>query len=148
MSPHAHPKIKNPTYRQVCTGTSGHVEVLYVELNNPQLHFEELCRFFFSFHDPTLKDRQGNDRGFQYSSWIFCADDAQFEIAKKVKGELQAAIDQKIVTAFSGKRVETQITDLRKFTAAQADHQQYLAQNPNGYCNHRIRLKKWPVETK
>jgi peptide methionine sulfoxide reductase MsrA len=54
-----------------------------VELYNPKKHFEELCCFFFTFHDPTLKNRQGNDQGFQYLSWILCVDDEQFEIAKK-----------------------------------------------------------------
>jgi peptide-methionine (S)-S-oxide reductase len=67
----------------VCTGQSGHVEVVYVELNDPKKHFEELCPFFFTFHHPTLKNRQGNEQGFQYSSWILCDDDEQLEIVKK-----------------------------------------------------------------
>jgi peptide-methionine (S)-S-oxide reductase len=120
MSPHDKPVIKNPNYEQVCTGQSGHVEVLYVELNDPQKHFEELCRFFFTFHDPTVKNRQGNDRGFQYSSWIFCDDDEQFEIAKRVKEQLQGAIDQGMVKAFESNRVETQICPLREFSEAHA----------------------------
>ena len=145
MSPLDKPRIANPTYRQVCTGTSGHVEVLYVELNNPAEHFEELCRFFFTFHDPTLKDRQGNDRGFQYSSWIFCDDEEQLEIAKRVKQELQGAIDVGAIgnKIFESKTVETQICDLKEFTKAEEEHQMYLFNNPNGYCNHRIRLKQW-----
>ena len=143
MSPLKVPRIKNPTYEQVCSGTSGHVEVLYVELNEPQKHFEELCRFFFTFHDPTLKDRQGNDRGFQYSSWIFCADDEQLKIANKVKMELQGAIELRAVTAFQGRKVETQIGPLHEFTEALAEHQEYLFKHPNGYCNHRIRMKEW-----
>mmetsp|Transcript_19943 Transcript_19943/g.32196 ORF Transcript_19943/g.32196 Transcript_19943/m.32196 type:complete len:234 (+) Transcript_19943:136-837(+) len=143
VSPLASPRIKNPTYKQVCTGESGHVEVLYVELNNPSKHFEELCRFFFTFHDPTLKNRQGNDVGFQYSSWIFCDDKEQFQIAQKVRNELQVAMDQKVVTAFSNRQVETQLADLSEFTQAHTEHQEYLFKNPNGYCNHRIRLKQW-----
>lgn len=144
MSPLDRPRAKNPTYRQVCTGQSGHVEVLYVELNNPEKHFEEMLRFFFSFHDPTLKNRQGNDKGFQYSSWIFCDDDEQWRIADKVRKELQAAIDQKkIVRTFGTNKVETQLADLKEFTPAGPEHQDYLARNPNGYCNHRIRLKSW-----
>jgi peptide-methionine (S)-S-oxide reductase len=145
MSPLQSTRIKNPTYKQVCTGQSGHVEVLYVELNDPSRHFEELCRFFFTFHDPTLKERQGNDVGFQYSSWIFCGDDEQFQIAEKVKEELQIAIDRRIVTQFFNKTVQTQITKLSEFTEAHAAHQEYLSKNPNGYCNHRIRLRKWNV---
>ena len=143
MSPLSSPRIKNPNYRQVCSGQSGHVEVLNVELNDPSKYFEELVRFFFTFHDPTLKDRQGNDVGFQYSSWIFCDGDEQFQIAKKVKEELQVALDRRVVTAFTNRKVETQITDLSSFTEAHAEHQEYLFKNPNGYCNHRIRLKKW-----
>lgn len=143
MSPLDKPRIKNPTYFEVCSGRSGHVEVLFVELNDPQKHFEELCRFFFTFHDPTLKDRQGNDRGFQYSSWIFCGDDEQFEIAKRVKGQLQIAIDQKVVKVFQDRWVVTKICELKEFTVAQAAHQEYLFKNPNGYCNHRIRMKQW-----
>jgi peptide-methionine (S)-S-oxide reductase len=144
MSPLDQRRIQNPSYQQVCSGTSGHVEVLYVELNDPQKHFEEMIRFFFTFHDPTLKDRQGNDRGFQYSSWVFCGDDEQFTIVKKVRGELQAAIDQKLVKgAFSTGKVETQLCDLKEFTEAGDEHQNYLARHPNGYCNHRIRIKQW-----
>ena len=143
MCPDENPRIQNPTYDQVCRGTSGHVEVLYVELSDPKKHFEEVCRFFFTFHDPTLKDQQGNDRGFQYSSWMFCDGEEQLKIAKKVKAELQGAIDLGAVTAFSGKTVETQIGPLREFTEAEAEHQEYLFKNPNGYCNHRIRMKQW-----
>lgn len=143
MSPLGTPRVKNPTYAEVCSGTSGHVEVLYVELNDPSQHFEELCRFFFTFHDPTLKNRQGNDVGFQYSSWIFCSDDEQFRIAQKVKRELQGAIDKHAVRAYKTQTVHTQIADLAEFTPATEEHQEYLLKNPNGYCNHRIRLKQW-----
>lgn len=144
MSPMDQPRVKNPTYRQVCTGQSGHVEVLYVELNNPELHFEEMLRFFFTFHDPTLKNRQGNDRGFQYSSWIFCGDEEQRRIAEKVRQELQGAIDQRqVVRTFGSNKVATQLCDLKEFTIAGEEHQNYLAKHPNGYCNHRIRMKTW-----
>ena len=143
MSPLTIPRIKHPNYKQVCSGQSGHVEVLYVELNDPSRHFEELCRFFFTFHDPTLKNRQGNDIGFQYSSWIFCDGDEQYDIATRVKKELQIAINQRYVKSYTNRQVETQITNLSKFTKAHQAHQQYLFKNPNGYCNHRIRLKQW-----
>lgn len=144
MSPtEPNPKYKNPTYQQVCSGASGHIEVLYVELNEPEKHFEELMRFFFQFHDPTTKNRQGNDSGFQYASWIFCADTLQSAIATKVRDELQAAISQRAVTCYANKDISTQITAMTKYTQAQADHQKYLEKNPNGYCNHRMRLKEW-----
>ena len=145
MSPFQRPRIEKPTYRQVCTGTSGHVEVLYVELNDPAKHFEELCRFFFMFHDPTIKDRQGNDIGFQYSSWIFTDGPEQFRIAQKVRNELQAAMNTKAVPqgTYRNRTIETRLANLSEFTEAGPEHQEYLARNPNGYCNHRIRLKKW-----
>ena len=122
MSPHGKPVIKNPTYKQVRTGQSGHVEVIYLELDDPQKHFEELCRFFFTFHDPTLKNRQGNGPGFQYSSWMFCDDDEQFEIAKKVKEQLQGAIDLGTIKALAANRVEMQLCPLREFSEAHAEY--------------------------
>jgi peptide-methionine (S)-S-oxide reductase len=138
MSPLDKPRIKNPTYQQVCSGQSGHVEVLYVELNEPEKYFEELIRFFFTFHDPTTLNRQGNDRGFQYASYIFVGDEHQLEIAEKVKGELQSFIDERKVTRFAGMTVTTKIGPIKEFTEAKAEHQEYLAKNPNGYCNHFI----------
>jgi peptide-methionine (S)-S-oxide reductase len=143
MSPLSSPKMKKPTYQQVCRGTSGHIEVLLVELNEPETHFEELIRFFFQFHDPTTKNRQGNDSGFQYASWIFCADEAQTAIATRVKDQLQAAINQGKIGCYEKKEITTQITPLTEFTKAQSEHQAYLEKHPNGYCNHRIRLKEW-----
>jgi peptide-methionine (S)-S-oxide reductase len=143
MSPEAQPKYKNPSYEQVCSGASGHIEVLYVELNEPEKHFEELIRFFFQFHDPTTKNRQGNDSGFQYASWIFCDDTAQTSIATKVQKELQTAIDRRLVTCYSNSKISTQITKLTEFTKASSNHQKYLELHPNGYCNHRVRLPKW-----
>mmetsp|Transcript_11481 Transcript_11481/g.19082 ORF Transcript_11481/g.19082 Transcript_11481/m.19082 type:complete len:223 (-) Transcript_11481:295-963(-) len=139
MSPEAKPRFAKPTYQQVCTGRSGHVEVLSIELNKPEEHFEELIRFFFSFHDPTTLNQQGNDRGFQYASYIFCGDDKQQAISDRVMAELQQLVDAKLVKRFSGKKVTTRIGPLKEFTVAQAEHQEYLANNPNGYCNHFIR---------
>ena len=137
---------KNPTYKQVCTGASGHIEVLYIELNEPAQHyFEPLVQFFFQFHDPTTHNRQGNDRGFQYASWIFCEDAAQKAIAERVKSRLQNALnDGKLKNCYSKKQVTTEVTQLTEFTPAEAEHQQYLLKNPQGYCNHRMRFKSWP----
>ena len=100
-------------------------------------------RFFFQFHDPTTRNRQGNDSGFQYASWIFCGDAVQTTIATKVRSELQAAIDAGAVTCYTNRNITTRITPLTEFTKASTDHQAYLEKNPNGYCNHRIRLKEW-----
>jgi peptide-methionine (S)-S-oxide reductase len=145
MSPNDNNTVKNPTYQQVCTGKSGHIEVLAVELNEPEKHFEELIRFFFQFHDPTTKNSQGNDRGFQYSSWIFCKDDKQIKIAEKVRDDVQMLIDEGALRCFGGKKVSTQVTPLKMFTKAEKEHQDYLEKNPNGYCNHRIRFKMYPM---
>lgn len=140
------PKIKNPSYQQVYRGDSGHIEVAFVELNNPEQHFEELIRFFFQFHDPTTKNRQGNDVGFQYASWIFCADEYQVEISKRVVRQLQSAVSKRIITAYANSEVSTQITaPLTEFTPAHAEHQEYLMNNPLGYCNHRMRFREWPM---
>lgn len=140
------PRYKNPTYQQVCTGASGHIEVAYVELNDPAMHYEELIRFFFQFHDPTTKNRQGNDAGFQYASWIFCDDEQQTAIANRVIKQLQEAVDGGAVTAYAGKSITTKVTPLTEYTKASQDHQEYLMKNPQGYCNHRMRFTNWPVK--
>jgi peptide-methionine (S)-S-oxide reductase len=138
------PQYRDPSYEQVCTGQTGHIEVLFIELNEPEKHFEELIRFFFQFHDPTTSNRQGNDRGLQYASWIFCADDTQAQIAKKTRDELQKAIDQDLIKCFTGRTITTQISPIQHFTKAQESHQMYLSKNPGGYCNHRMRFYDWP----
>jgi peptide-methionine (S)-S-oxide reductase len=144
MSPEDKPRIQKPSYQDVCTGRTGHVEVLWVELADPAAHFEELVRFFFMFHDPTTKNRQGNDAGTQYASWIFCGDDKQLEIAKRVRTELQTLLDQGAIRTYAGKQVTTAIGPLKEFVPAHEAHQRYLEKNPNGYCNHRFRFKEWP----
>lgn len=136
--------LTNPTYRQVCSGTTGFVEVLYVELNEPETNYEPLIRFFYQFHDPTTKDRQGNDAGTQYASVIFCDDDAQTQIAMKVKGELQQLIDAGKLNKYDNKRVTTEIVATTPFIEAHEEHQEYLAKNPYGYCNHAFRFTEWP----
>jgi peptide-methionine (S)-S-oxide reductase len=136
--------IKNPSYRQVCSGTTSHVEVLQVELKNPDAHFEELIKFFFMFHDPTTKDRQGNDAGTQYASWIFCTDEEQLRIAHKVKEELQTLITAGKVKGYNQKTVSTNIGPANEYYPAHEEHQEYLMKNPLGYCNHRFRFKEWP----
>jgi len=123
---------KNPSYSQVCTGASGHIEVAYIELNHPEQHFEELIRFFFTFHDPTTPNQQGNDQGFQYASWIFCDSEEQMDIAERVKGELQSAIDARKLTCFNKALVSTKITPLKEFTPALAAHQTYLKKHTSG----------------
>lgn len=145
MSPDVH-AVQNPSYNQVCTGSTGHVEVLNVELSNPTPElFQELVRFFFSFHDPTTMNRQGNDVGTQYASAIFCTDAKQKEIAEKVKAELQSAIDGGNLKTYQSKTVTTGIFDYTTFYPAHEEHQEYLSKNPLGYCNHRYRFREWPM---
>ena len=136
--------IANPSYEQVCRGTTGHVEVLKVELSKPNEHYEELIRFFFQFHDPTTLNRQGNDRGSQYASYVFTTDDEQKRVAEKVKGELQQLIDGEKLTCFAEGTVATLVSDYTTFYPAHEEHQQYLEKNPRGYCNHRVRFAEWP----
>eukprot|EP00934_Nitzschia_sp_Nitz4_P002265 Nitzschia sp. Nitz4//scaffold151_size53849//22976//23640//NITZ4_006721-RA/size53849-processed-gene-0.70-mRNA-1//-1//CDS//3329537138//2265//frame0 len=137
--------MPNPSYQQVCSGLTGHVEVLNVELDNPTPErFEELVKFFFSFHDPTTPNRQGNDAGTQYASAIFYSDDQQYAIAKKVKDELQTAIADKKIKTFATPTVTTALLPYTTFYAAHEEHQAYLEKNPRGYCNHRYRFKDWP----
>jgi peptide-methionine (S)-S-oxide reductase len=143
MSPNAG-AIKNPSYRQVCSGSTGHIEVLEVELNDPAKHFEEFIRFFYMYHDPTTLNRQGNDAGTQYASYIFTYDQEQDRITRKVTAELQDNIDKGVITTYEGKTVHTGIGPAMKFYVAEKEHQGYLATNEGGYCNHMLRFKQWP----
>lgn len=140
--------MKSPSYKEVCSGETGHVEVLNIELapsDNLEKIFEDLIRFFFQFHDPTTPNRQGNDIGSQYASIIFCSDVKQTEIAEKVKKELQGLMSAgKIKTSYTADSVTTTICNMNQFYPAHEDHQQYLQKNPNGYCNQCYRFSEWP----
>lgn len=135
--------MEHPSYKEVCSGTTGHVEVLWVELVDPETTFEPLIRFFFQFHDPTTLNAQGNDVGTQYASAIFCDDEDQKKIAQKVKDELQELVNEGRVK-FRKTTVETHIFDINPFYPAHEEHQEYLSKNPMGYCNHAIRFNEWP----
>jgi peptide-methionine (S)-S-oxide reductase len=136
--------MKNPSYQQVCSGSTGHVEVLNVELTSPTPElFEALIQFFFSFHDPTTMNRQGGDTGTQYASVIFCQDAQQKEIANKVKADLQAHMDSGKIKTYQSSQVTTGIVDINDFYPAHDEHQEYLSKNPTGYCNHRYRFRDW-----
>ena len=134
----------NPSSREVCTGSTGHVEVYDLFFDGKESTYKNLVRHFFSFHDPTTKNRQGNDVGTQYASAIFCYDNKQKELASKVLQELQVLVSQGKVPLYKGKTVETEIRDASTFFPAMLEHQQYLEKNPGGYCNHAYRFKKWP----
>jgi peptide-methionine (S)-S-oxide reductase len=119
----------NPTYREVCTGLTGHAEVVRVVFDPKQISYEQLVRLFFESHDPTQGMRQGNDTGTQYRSGIYTHSAAQ----KKTAEAARAAYQAELTRAGFG-TVTTEIVDAPEFYYAEDYHQQYLAKNPNGYC--------------
>lgn len=129
-------KIANPTYREVCSGLTGHAEVIQVEFDQSEISFTELLEVFFKTHDPTTLNRQGADTGTQYRSAIFYHSEEQREIAEKIKLELNnsGAYDNPIVT---------EITEFdHKFYEAEEYHQNYYKNNPEqGYCKMVVRPK-------
>jgi len=120
--------VDHPRYKQVCGGDTGHAEVVRVTFDPTQLDYADLLRVFFTIHDPTTKDRQGNDVGSQYRSAIFATSPAQRATAEAVMAEIAAA------GLYPGKIV-TEITDLTTFWPAEDEHDDYFARNPwSGYC--------------
>nr|WP_275936551.1 peptide-methionine (S)-S-oxide reductase MsrA [Chondromyces apiculatus] len=119
----------NPTYREVCTGGTGHNEVALVVFDPAVISYEELLRLFWENHDPTQGMRQGNDVGTQYRSGIYCYDEGQ---RKAAEASLEGY--QKELTAAGYGRITTEILDAPEFYYAEEYHQQYLAKNPDGYC--------------
>ncbi len=119
----------NPTYREVCTGLTGHNEVVRVVFDPNQLSFQELLRVFWECHDPTQGMRQGNDLGTQYRSGIYVYDDEQSRQAH----ESRSAYGSSLRTQKYGP-ITTEIQKASEFYFAEAEHQQYLAKNPFGYC--------------
>ena len=117
--------VDNPTYEQVCTGTTGHTEVAEIEFDPDQVPYEEIIRKYFRIHDPTQLNRQGPDVGYQYRSVIFAHSDEQAEVARRVLESEQARFAQPIVTT---------IEDAKPFWKAEEYHQCYLAkrQTPGG----------------
>jgi len=128
MSGYAAGHVANPTYKAVCNGTTGHAEVVQVKFDNAELSYADLLRVFFSIHDPTTLNRQGNDVGTQYRSIILTHSDAQAATAKAV---MQEITDAKI---WSGKLV-TEVQPVTVFYEAEPEHHDYFALNPwTGYC--------------
>jgi peptide-methionine (S)-S-oxide reductase len=119
----------NPTYREVCTGRTGHNEVVFVAFDPAQISYEDLLRIFWESHDPTQGMRQGNDTGTQYRSGIYAFDAQQKAAAEASKAAYQA----KLAEAGYG-AITTEILDAPPFYYAEEYHQQYLAKNPDGYC--------------
>lgn len=127
--------IANPTYREVCTGRTGHAEVVMLEYDADEISIDELLLIFFKTHDPTTLNRQGNDVGTQYRSAIFYYTDEQKQHAGDMIEKLSA---EKVFD----KPIVTEITAAGPFYEAEDYHQQYLANNPhNPYCAAVIQPK-------
>ncbi len=119
----------NPTYKEVCTGMTGHAESVRVVFDPERITYEQLLRLFWEAHDPTQGFRQGNDVGTQYRSAIFTHSDEQQRLAEASRDMFQAELSK----AGYGD-IKTEIRPAPEFYFAEDDHQQYLAKNPNGYC--------------
>jgi methionine-S-sulfoxide reductase len=122
----------NPTYEIVKTGTSGHAESIQITFDPKVITFESVLRYFFRMHDPTTKNRQGNDVGSQYRSAIFYHSDAQKKTAETVKADVDKSGKWK-------RPIVTEIVPATPFYPAEAYHQKYLQKNPGGYTCHYLR---------
>ncbi len=121
--------MPHPSYQEVCTGETGHAEVVLVVFDPSVVSYEALLKVFWESHDPTQGMRQGNDVGTQYRSVVLTVDDAQREAARQSLDNYQAQLRQ------AGFRdITTEIGPLEEFYYAEDYHQQYLAKNPGGYC--------------
>ena len=118
--------VLRPTYEQVCTGTTGHAEVIRVSYDDSRISLRELLEIFFAVHDPTTLNRQGNDAGTQYRSGIYWERSEDEAVAREVLAEVGAAM---------GGRVVTELQALANYSKAEAYHQHYFANHPGqGYC--------------
>lgn len=128
-------RSQNPTYESVCSGTTGHAEVVQVEYNPTVINTEKILEVFFFIHDPTQLNRQGNDVGTQYRSAVFYHNDEQKTLAQKLIDELNASGNLK-------SKVVTEVTKFEKFYPAEDYHQDYFNKNPGqGYCSAVVRPK-------
>ena len=142
VSGYAGGQVKNPNYDQVCGGRTGHAEVVQVTFDPGVITFKELLEVFFTIHDPTTLNRQGNDVGTQYRSSIMYHDDEQKRIAEETIAELSAPRiwDQTIVT---------EVVSLDEFYPAESYHQQYFERNPQqSYCQIIVAPKVAKVRQK
>ena len=119
----------NPHYGEVCSGMTGHAEVVKVVFSPQEISFNKLLKVFWEGHDPTQGMRQGNDVGSQYRSTIYCTDENQLTMAKTSNEIFQKSIATKKLGT-----ITSEIKILATFYFAEPEHQQYLAKNPHGYC--------------
>ncbi|MFP4281967.1 MAG: peptide-methionine (S)-S-oxide reductase MsrA [Opitutales bacterium] len=132
--------VPNPTYQAVCTGETGHAEVVKIEFDPSIISLEEILDFFWEAHDPTTLNRQGADVGTQYRSGIYYASEEQKKAAEASKAKAADKFDDPIVT---------EIEPLGEFYVAEDYHQDYYANNPNaGYCRYVIAPKLRKLESK
>lgn len=132
--------VKNPTYEQVCSGTSGHAEVTKIEYDPSQITFNDLLTVFFATHDPTTLNRQGSDVGTQYRSAIFYSTEKQKQEAEKVIADLNEGVNKKIVT---------EIAPLGEFYPAEERHREYYFKNSGQpYCQLVISPKLEKLQAK
>ncbi len=132
-------QLENPSYEQVTTDKTGHAEVCQIQFDSEQISYKDMLEVFFSTHDPTTLNRQGNDIGTQYRSVIFYHNEEQREIAERVKKEFDESGTWK-------NPIVTKIIPYKKFYSAEDYHQNYFRNNPNqGYCQLVIapKLKKF-----
>ena len=128
-------ETEDPTYREVCSGTTGHAEVVQVEYDTDELAYEDVLEVFFTVHDPTTVDREGPDVGSQYRSIVLCHDEDQRERVTAFVDELEAegAFDDPIVT---------EVEALERFYRAEEKHQNYFEKHPNAaYCTVNVAPK-------
>lgn len=121
---------KNPTYEEVCSGLTGHTEVVLVVFDPDVISLITLLELFWVSHDPTQGMRQGNDRGSQYRSAIYCFDETQYQLAEKSREAFQRELEQRDFPP-----ITTEISLSCPFYYAEDYHQQYLIKNPGGYCS-------------
>ena len=120
---------RNPSYEEVCSGRTGHAEVVLAVFDPAATSYEEMLRLFWQGHDPTQGMRQGNDVGTQYRSAVYCTDEEQ-----RAAAEASRAVYQRVLLEAGFGAITTEIAVRDDFYYAEPYHQQYLAKNPNGYC--------------
>ena len=124
--------LANPTYDDICTGGTQHAEAVEVKFNSHTLSFEALLQFFFQIHDPTTPNRQGNDKGTQYRSAIFCLNEDQQRTAARLISQMEAS------KKWPG-HIATEVVPAGIFYEAEPYHQRYLELRPHGYNCHFVR---------
>jgi len=131
--------VENPTYKAVCSGSTGHTEVVQVEYDPDVVAYEDLLEVFFRIHDPTTEDRQGPDVGSQYRSAVFYHDDDQKEAVERFVHTLQQGGD---FQSYENDEIVTEIAPLDTFWEAEEYHQNYYEKNPNDrYCQFHAEPK-------